>query len=399
MTILERAQQALRADQCDGWLLYNIYHRDHLADFLLGVPPAAMNTRPWACWIPAAGPLVALVHAIEADVLADAPVDATRYTSQEQLHVKLRAWLRGQSRYALNFSAIPALSVLDYATVETFRSLVPSALPISAEGILQRTLGVLDPAGVRAHETAAHHLYAVVQLVWQRLRQSLLGAHRVTEGDLQDWILDQFATRGLVTEHDPIVAVAGHSADPHYQPVGGGAAIVASQVVQLDLWAKQPGAAGIYADISWVGYTGSSVPTPLARAFAAVAAARDAVAAAAGVSLAAGDPPSGEALDLQARAVLESHGLLKYVRHRTGHALDRLLHGIGVNLDAIEFPDSRNLLDGSCFSVEPGVYGVTGSADLVDADTFGVRTEINAYIDETRFIVSGGAPQTQVLSF
>jgi Xaa-Pro aminopeptidase len=79
--------------------------------------------------------------------------------------------------------------------------------------------------------------------------------------------------------------------------------------------------------------------------------------------------------------------MLSHVCHRTGHAIDTRLHGIGVNLDTVEFPDSRPLLDGSCFSIEPGVY----------REQYGMRSEINAYVQGDELVISGGAPQRAVL--
>jgi Xaa-Pro aminopeptidase len=77
------------------------------------------------------------------------------------------------------------------------------------------------------------------------------------------------------------------------------------------------------------------------------------------------------------------------LRHRTGHGIDQEVHGFGVNLDSVEFPDSRLLLEGSCFSVEPGVY----------LDEFGMRSEINVYISGGKPVVSGKNPQFELLHF
>jgi Xaa-Pro aminopeptidase len=55
----------------------------------------------------------------------------------------------------------------------------------------------------------------------------------------------------------------------------------------------------------------------------------------------------------------------------------------------VEFPDSRLLLEGSCFSVEPGVY----------LDEFGMRSEINVYISGGKPVVSGKNPQFELLHF
>ena len=116
-------------------------------------------------------------------------------------------------------------------------------------------------------------------------------------------------------------------------------------------------------------------------------AARDGAVALIRERLGQAQPVTGAEVDRRARAILDRHGLLAQVRHRTGHAIDARLHGIGVNLDAVEFPDPRPLLDGSCFSIEPGVY----------RDGYGMRSEINAYVRGSELVVSGGAPQRAVL--
>ena len=96
---------------------------------------------------------------------------------------------------------------------------------------------------------------------------------------------------------------------------------------------------------------------------------------------------TGEEADRISRECIHRHGYGDYIIHRTGHGIDTLPHGYGVNLDSIEFPDSRPFMEGSCFSVEPGIY----------LDSFGMRTEINAYIRENRALISGGKIQREII--
>ncbi|MGE3618733.1 MAG: M24 family metallopeptidase, partial [Gemmatimonadales bacterium] len=56
--------------------------------------------------------------------------------------------------------------------------------------------------------------------------------------------------------------------------------------------------------------------------------------------------------------------------HRTGHSIDRDLHGSGPHCDDYETHDDRLLMPGVGFSVEPGIY-LTGR--------FGVRSEVNVF--------------------
>jgi len=68
--------------------------------------------------------------------------------------------------------------------------------------------------------------------------------------------------------------------------------------------------------------------------------------------------------------VVEAAGFGDRFVHRTGHSIDRDLHGSGPHLDDYETHDDRRLVPGVGFSVEPGVY-LTGE--------FGVRSEVNVH--------------------
>ena len=383
---IERVVEALQASGVWGWLFYNIYHRDDVADAILGVPAAALNTRPWAALVRADGSVLRIVHAIEAQILDHLPGQVAKYASRDQFLQQLRAAVPLRTPVALNYSAsIPALSLVDHGAVLLLQQLAIPALP--AETLIQRVLGVLSNAERASHDRAATVVREVLATTWRRVAERVRAGSAVTEGAARDWISAGLAQHGLVTEEQPLVAAGSNSSDPHYQAAGSGAAITARQVVQFDLWAREPGTDGVYADISWVAYTDTTVPRAMAETFAAVCAARDGAVALIRERLGTGTPICGADVDRRARSILDERRLLPWVRHRTGHAIDRRLHGIGVNLDAVEFPDPRPLLDGSCFSIEPGVY----------QPEYGMRSEINAYVQRHQLAISGGTPQQQIL--
>ncbi len=83
-----------------------------------------------------------------------------------------------------------------------------------------------------------------------------------------------------------------------------------------------------------------------------------------------GETLAGYQVDRAARAVIERAGFGDYFVHRTGHSIDRELHGSGPHMDDYETRDDRMILPGCGFSVEPGVY-LTGE--------FGVRSEVNVF--------------------
>jgi Xaa-Pro dipeptidase len=93
---------------------------------------------------------------------------------------------------------------------------------------------------------------------------------------------------------------------------------------------------------------------------------------------------TGAELDDAARAVIVKAGYGEWFVHRTGHSIDRELHGSGPHIDNFETADTRALQPGIGFSVEPGVY-LTGR--------FGVRSEINVYLDAAGPEVTPSVPQ------
>jgi Xaa-Pro aminopeptidase len=86
--------------------------------------------------------------------------------------------------------------------------------------------------------------------------------------------------------------------------------------------------------------------------------------------------------------VIRSAGYGEQFVHRTGHSIDRDLHGSGPHLDNFETADERTLLPGIGFSVEPGIY-LPGR--------FGMRSEINVFLHETGPEVTPRSPQSDLL--
>jgi Xaa-Pro aminopeptidase len=87
--------------------------------------------------------------------------------------------------------------------------------------------------------------------------------------------------------------------------------------------------------------------------------------------------------------VITAAGFGDYFVHRTGHSIDKDLHGSGPHLDDYETHDDRRLIQGVGFSVEPGVY-LTGR--------FGVRSEINVHMGTPGARVTPDQPQVDLIT-
>src|SRR5262249_54960919 len=151
----------------------------------------------------------------------------------------------------------------------------------------------------------------------------------------------------------------------------------------LDLWAGVTRDT-VYADQTWMCYTGSSVPAEVDRVWHVVRDARDQATNVLRDKWREGWPVTGADLDDATRGVIKQAGYGEYFVHRTGHSIDKDLHGSGPHLDNYETHDDRRLLPGVGFSVEPGIY-LTGR--------FGVRSEINVYLREDGPEVTPARPQ------
>jgi Xaa-Pro aminopeptidase len=87
--------------------------------------------------------------------------------------------------------------------------------------------------------------------------------------------------------------------------------------------------------------------------------------------LEAGKPVAGAEADRAARGVIDRAGYGDRIICRTGHSIDRVgLHGLGPTIDDTESFDTRMIIPGVGFSVEPGIY---------IAGEIGLRSEVNAH--------------------
>ena len=375
-------QASLRAAGLDGWLLYDFHGSNPVAQSLAGLLDAPkMTTRRWYYFIPASGDPRGLVHAIERHNLDGLPGTMRGYAGRRSLDEGLDALLAGARRVAMEYSpgcAIPYVSRVDAGTVEAVRQ--RGVEVVSSGDLVQQFEAVWTPAQVATHEAASAALYRIKDRAFDVLRQVAAGTS-TTEYALQQQMVGWFADEGLVSSDPPVVAVMANAGNPHYLPTASShRAVERDQLVLLDLWGKQSGVPGaVYADITWVAYTGAQVPDEMARAFDAIARARDEAVRTVQAGLDAGRPVRGFEVDRAARAVLEGAGYADAILHRTGHSLGESVHGNGAHLDDYETQDERQLLPGSGFTVEPGLY----------FPTFGVRTEINVVIVGAEARVSG----------
>jgi Xaa-Pro aminopeptidase len=225
----------------------------------------------------------------------------------------------------------------------------------------------------------------IVTEVGRRVRNNVA----VTEVEIQDFILKEYDHRDLTAGHPPIVAINAHSADPHYAPnLDDNLPMRKGDFLLVDMWSKRRAPHAVYDDITWTFFIGDKVPSEHQNIFNIVRAGRDAAINAAQKRYPTGEVLYGWQIDDEARKSITNAGYGEYFLHRTGHSIHEEVHGNGANIDNLETQDSRRLMAGTCFSIEPGVY-LKG--------TFGVRSEVDMYLSESEAILTGQPIQTHVI--
>jgi Xaa-Pro aminopeptidase len=376
-------QAALKADGLDGWLLYDFRGINPIAADVTAVARQGghLATRRWYYLIPASGEPRGLVHAIEKDSLAHLPGTTERYAGRDQLEAGLKRLLQGVRTVAMEYSpgcAIPYVARVDAGTIELVRQ--SGAAVVSSGDLVQRFSAVWRADQIATHRKASDKLYRIKDRAYEAVTRRIRDGVPTTEYDVQQLMAAWFREESLVTDSDVNVSAAENSGNPHYLPTAAShRAIRPNEIVLLDLWGKLDVPGAVFADITWVGYTGTIVPERYARAFDAIRRARDAGVELVQRAVREGREVRGFEVDRAAASVIREAGYGDGILHRTGHSLGETVHGTGVNMDDYETHDDRRLLPGTGFTIEPGVY----------FDDFGVRTEINMVVAARDAAVTG----------
>lgn len=387
MPNIEAIQSALRQQKIDGWLFYDILHRDPIAYRVLALDHV-MAKRRWFYMIPARGAPRKLVHRIEAATLDSLPGDKMLYAAAEELEKNLRKLVGRAKKVAMQYSpknSIPSVSLVDAGTVELIRG--QGCKVVTSADLIQEFEAAWTPEQLELHRAAGRVIDAVTQATFAEAARRVSVGESFTEFDLQQWMVAQFRANGVVSDSPPIVAVGPHSGDPHYEPREKGSSPVRrGDLLLLDVWGKTLAPHSVYYDITWVGYLGAKVPEKCAKVFSIVRDARNAAVDFVKSAISAGRVVEGWQVDRAAREVIRKAGYAKHFVHRTGHNIGEEVHGAGANMDSLETRDTRRIIPHTCFSVEPGIY-------LPD---FGIRSEVNVYVAKGRAEVTG-TEQTEIL--
>lgn len=260
---------------------------------------------------------------------------------------------------------------------------------VSSADILQWYTSIWTPEQLQSHLAAAKVLERIVDRTWFFIEHSLQLQTPLDEYQVQQFMLQAMHDEGCQTDDEPTCAVNAHSADPHYHPDPSHAfPIRKGDFILLDLWCKQKVAHSVYADITRVGLAASRPSQKQNEIFNIVKDARDQATLFIKEHYENQRPIQGWQVDQVCRDRIEEAGYGEYFIHRTGHSIGQEVHGPGANLDNLETHDYRQLLPGTAFSVEPGIYL---------PQQFGVRLEYDIYLDPAGQVHITGGIQKEIV--
>ena len=378
---LDEIQAALKEEGLDGWLFFDHHRRDPLGYRVLQFAPGSMVSRRWYYYVPATGQPRGLVHKIEAQTLQELPGRHAAYAEWGEMVAKLREMLGGARKVAMQYSpncAVPYVAMVDAGTVELVRGLGVEIA--TSANLIQIFESKWTKEQLESHLEAGRRIDRVRKEAFERVGTKVRAGERVTEWDIQQFIVDRYRENGLLIDHGPDVAVNANASNPHYDPKQDACSeIKRGDLVLIDMWGKLDRPESVFYDITWVGYCGERPPTEMENVFGVVREARDRAIKRVQEAVAAKQVLRGFEVDDAARGYIREQGFGDYFFHRTGHSIGTDVHGTGANMDNLETHDERKVIPWTGFSIEPGIY----------LPKFGMRSEINMFVDDNSARVTG----------
>ncbi|MDR3627112.1 MAG: M24 family metallopeptidase [Ignavibacteriaceae bacterium] len=387
---LNKIQEIINKMNLDGWLLYDFRGSNDVALDILDIPRESHLTRRFYYYIPKSGTPSKIVNAIEAYHLDHLPGLKLKYSNHTSLSNHLSETLKNARLIAMEYSplnAIPYVSKIDAGTLEQIKSYGVEV--VTSGDLISLFAAVWDEAQYLDNIPVANAMTDIVKDAFNLIKKKILTAGVTNEYEIQKFINDEFDKRGYITEPPIIVGVNENSGNPHYGPSEEEfKEIKKGDFVLIDLWAKSKLPNAVYADITWTGFVGETVPEKYVRIFNIVAEARDTAFNLVESRFKEGKEIRGYEVDDAARNVITKAGYGEYYFHRTGHSITTDIHGSGAHMDNYETRDERLLLPSTSFSIEPGIY----------LPEFGVRSEIDVFVKPNgEVIATGGARQNEIV--
>ncbi len=220
-----------------------------------------------------------------------------------------------------------------------------------------------------AHKQTASLLDNIMEIAFQYI---LTEKRRVTEYEVLEFILGEFRKNHIHFGSIyplPIVSFGRNTEIIHYFPNRRSSIRLRPRMaVLIDIWGRLTSEHAPFADITWFGYYGNSIPKKIKKVFSTVIAARDASISFVRREVKGGRLPTGQKVDSISGEIMDEIDLGEYSTHGLGHVLGiSSPHGSQL----LSGHNRKPLQPGFAYTIEPGMYF---------ENRFGVRSEMDFLI-------------------
>lgn len=373
---IKQLKDSLQRTDLDAYVIYDFRGSNHVGRGVLNYH--TLTTRRFVTIITKKGDVHWIVPKLEDSFFAKEPGEKHSYITFQQFSELIKKYLLGTKRIAIDISPENGIAVLDVIPagfVELLHTLLPETELVPSGDLSQSLASVWDKEQYETHKKAGKGLKEVAHLAWDMIKEKLAKNEKITDLDVENFILDYYKAHNMVDIHEAaVVATNEKASDPHYCPTKDEFyEIKPNSVLLMDIWVKLDGERNIYADCTFMAWIGPEpVPAKVQEVWEIVRDARNI-----GVQYIKDHIQAGIRgcdVDNAVRKHIADKGYGEYFVHRTGHSIDTNTHGSGANIDGFESNDTRELIPNTGFSIEPGIY----------LPEFGVRSEIDVFITEDR---------------
>jgi len=213
---------------------------------------------------------------------------------------------------------------------------------------------------------------------------------KIDEKDVSSFMVSEIKKEGMILDRiDPIhfVVIDENTDDKHWsKKIWKFKTINKNCLIMIDYWAKLKGAKNVFADITWMFYVGNKIPEEIEDTFNKVISARNLAVSFIKENLKNRTLPRAKDVDKAVRTYFSKFNLERFFTHRTGHTLGySSCHG---NKLSISRNSRKAIGQDILFTIEPGLYF---------PGRFGIRSEINCYINKDNKLVITSSVQDKIV--
>lgn len=385
---LDKIREYMETNSIDSWLISDFRGSNPAMGQIIG---KKFTTRRAYVYVPRSGEIVVIYHVIDRNAYEKLPCEKIMYVTWQELFEALEKVMKNDKKVAMEYSpmcAIPIVSWADGGIVDYVRSLGKEV--VSSMNMFTLLTAVWSEENYISHKYAAKNVQETKDMAFGYIAEKLGNNEFVNEYMVQEFIMQEFDRRNMYAADRAIVGVNENSSNSHYEPTEHcSREIKKGDLVLIDLWAREKTDESVYADITWMGYCGGSIPDEYVNVFNVAKRGRLAACSLLSKAEKENRTLSGFMVDDECRNVIKSAGFGDYFLHRTGHSIGpgETVHAMGANIDNFETHDERELLPCTGFSIEPGIY----------LGRFGVRTETDVYIHHDGKVEITGGEQESII--